>query len=356
MAYRVGIVGVGNPHSLAHLRTLGMLDEVDSIYLCDPDSAALAAVGSVTSNKIMGSFSSVDQMLENKDISVVVTCLRSDVAPGVIIKVLSAGRHVLAEKPIGRNAREVLSVVEAAERAGLCLGIFYTNRYDAVIQEARTLVSQGLLGSLMTADIRFLTTQVKFRNRAPNHWIFDSKLSGGGIVTWLGCHYIDLLHYVTGDVITSVFAEIATLSGEAIDVEDVASVSMRFRSGAVCSLHMGYTLALSGEGFENSGYDIYFGLNGTLGRLVWDYPNKLRAESVSAKWTAAPLQNLQFGYTESAAYGGRHGEQFVRDFLAATRGRCAVPASGLDALVVQGVIDAVYESARVGHRIDVTGK
>lgn len=355
MKFKVGLVGIDNPHALAHLRTLALLDEIDEIYLCDGNSSTLPKAEVASGGKFKGIFASTDQLLQNQDITVVIACLQSHLAAKVIIELLNAGRHVLAEKPLGLNSLEILSAVEASDRANRCLGVFYTNRYDPVVQETKIFVSQGLLGSLMTGDIRFLTTQVKFRNRTPNQWIFNRNHSGGGILTWLGCHYIDLLHYLTGDAITSVSAEIGTLSGEAIDVEDVASVSMRFKSGAVCSLHMGYTLALSGEGFENSGYDIYLGLNGTLGKVVWDYPNRLRAESASPKWSSAPAQQRHFSHTESPAYGGKHGEKFVRDFLAATQGLNPVPASGRDALVVQRVLDAVYESARVGRRIDVHG-
>ena len=62
------------------------------------------------------------------------------------------------------------------------------------------------------------------------------------MLTWLGCHYIDLMRYMTGDEIVSVQAEIATRSVEKIDVEDVAVLSMRLKSGAVASLHVGYML------------------------------------------------------------------------------------------------------------------
>ena len=60
-----------------------------------------------------------------------------------------------------------------------------------------------------------VTSQVKFRN--PKHWLFDRSISGGGILSWLGCHYIDLLCYIMAADITSVSAVVDTLSGEDID-------------------------------------------------------------------------------------------------------------------------------------------
>lgn len=177
------------------------------------------------------------------------------------------------------------------------------------------------------------------------------------MLSWLGCHYIDMMRYVAQDEIVSVSAEVATRSGEDIDVEDVATLSLRFRSGAVGSLHTGYVLALSGSGYHNKqGYDIYAGFNGQAGRLYWnpkDAPFALRAESTLEAWRSAPERAFTYTVAESAAYGGAYGEAFLSDFIRATLGQGAVPAAGRDALQVARIVDAAYESSRTGRRIEI---
>jgi predicted dehydrogenase len=132
---------------------------------------------------------------------------------------------------------------------------------------------------------------------------------------------------------------------------------LRFRSGAVGSLHAGYILGLSGGGYHNrAGYDTYAGFNGRLGRVTWSTPSSpshIVAESTHPDWAAAPWRTFDYTLAESPAYGGVSGEQFLRQFILATQGQGAPPTSGEDALQVARVVDAAYESSRTGRRFAV---
>jgi predicted dehydrogenase len=187
--------------------------------------------------------------------------------------------------------------------------------------------------------------------------MFSKARAGGGILVFLGCHYIDLMRYVTGDEIVSVAAQVSTRSGEDIDVEDVATLSVRFRSGAVGSLHAGYIMAFRNPGATKMpGNDIYEAFNGRCGRICWDrtnLPDRLHVESTLAKWQDAPICEFEPRVAESPAYCGVYGEAFIRDFIRATQGEGKVPASGRDALQVARIVEAAYESDRTGHRVEV---
>ena len=199
-----------------------------------------------------------------------------------------------------------------------------------------------------------VTSQVKFRN--PGHWLFNKSVSGGGILSWLGCHYIDLLTYVLGDDIVSVSAMVDTLSGEAIDVEDVASLSFRFSSGALGSMQAGYHLAISGAGYTGPSYDTYMGFRGTLGRVFWTPsggPSELHLESVAEAWHTAPQRTFDYVLPQIDAYGGAYGVAFMDDFIRSTVGQSTLPASGRDALKVANIIDAAYRASDSGNRIDI---
>jgi predicted dehydrogenase len=165
-----------------------------------------------------------------------------------------------------------------------------------------------------------------------------------------------MLRYVSGDEIVAVSAQVATLNGQPINVEDVATLSFQFRSGAIGSLHAAYILALSGGGYFGSGYDSYFGFRGLEGRLYWDpqaKPAKLHAESTRPEWSGAPIRHFEYQLRETPAYGGGHGENFIRDFIRAGQGLGAPPTTGYDALQVARILDAAYESSRTGQRVEV---
>lgn len=349
------LLGVEHPHSLAHLRTLQQLPEVERIYLWDESEAALARVSKELPDKVAGTFTDLDALLADDDIYFVIASVRNDIGKEVFTRCFEAGKHVMAEKPVGRDAGETMAVLEASKKARRNLGVCYQNRYNAVIQETKRIVETGALGPLMTVEMRMITTGVRFRK--PETWMFNKEQAGGGMLTWLGCHYIDLMRYMTGDEIVSVQAEVATRSGENIDVEDVAVLSLRLKSGAVASLHVGYMLALSGSGYHNpSGYDTYIGINGRLGRVHWSSPgspSEFKAETVHPDWAGAPQWSSQYVAGASPAYGGKSGEAFIREFIRCAQEGRPGPTTGEDALMVARIVDAAYESSRSGRRIDI---
>ncbi len=349
------LLGLEHPHSLAHLRTLQALPEVERILLWDSNQAALDAAVQAQGTKVEATYTNLDELLGCDDLFFVIAAVRNDLGPEIFIRALEAGKHLMAEKPIGKTAADTERVIAVAERVGRQLSVCYQNRTNPVIEQARTLVSQGIIGKLTAMEMRMFTTQVQFRN--PKHWLFQNDLSGGGILSWLGCHYIDLMRYITGDEIVSVMAETATLSGEDITVEDVATLSLRFRSGALGSLQAGYTLALSGGGYHNkSGYDNYVGINGRAGRMYWTTvgsPTNLYVESTLPAWAGAPQRTFDYTLATSPAYGGVAGEQFLRQFVLAAQGQSAPKTTGYDALQVARVVDAAYESSRTGRRIEI---
>jgi len=349
------LLGIEHPHSLAHLRTLQTLPEVGEILLWDENEQALAAVVDKQGAKVSATFTNLDQLLARPDLFFVIGALRNDLGPDIFIRTLEAGKHLMAEKPIGRTAADTARVIAVAERTGVHLGVCYQNRTLPSVQLIRQLIGDGLIGPLISVEMRMITTRVAARN--PRNWLFNKAHAGGGILSWLGCHYIDMIRYVTGDEIVAVSADVATRSGEAIDVEDVAVLSLRFRSGAVGSLHAGYMMVLSGGGYHNkAGYDTYGGFNGQLGRITWTSPSsptKIIAESIHPAWASAPQRVFDLPLAESPAYGGVSGEQFMRGFIQAAQGQGEAWTTGSDALQVARIVDAAYESSRTGRRIEI---
>jgi predicted dehydrogenase len=349
------LMGIEHPHSLAHLRTLQALPEVEAIYLWDENRAALEEAKQEQGDKIAGIYTDLNELLNHDEIFFVITALRNDLSPAVCLLALAAGKHIMAEKPIGRTAADVAQVIAAAEANGRQLSVCYQNRRNPLIRQMRSLLAEGIFGPLMTVEMRVLTTAVRFRN--PQHWLFNSETAGGGMLSWLGCHYLDMMRYITGEEIVSVSAEVATRSGEAIDVEDVAALSLRFSSGAIGSLHVGYTLALSGGGYHNPrGYDVYAGFNGRSGRMYWTStgaPTHLFVESSHERWRDAPFREFTYTIGQSSAYGGTIGEEFIRQFIQAAQGVDDPPTTGQDALQIAKIVDAAYRSNRTGRRIEI---
>lgn len=354
MGLVVGMIGLAHPHSTGYLRTFEALDEVTGVAVCDPDPAALARAAA-DFGKVERRYREPNELLARPDVPVVLITLPTDQVPATILAAARAGKHVICEKPGARSAAEFRPVLAAIEASGVRFTVPYLWRLHPAMRRMRELVEAGALGRISSVELRMVTTRVGLRD--PSHWLFQREVSGGGILTWLGCHWLDLLRYLTVQDVRAVSALTGTLSGEPIDVEDVASVSLRLENGAVASLYAGYLLPSGRAGYEGAAYDQNVILRGTLGALAYRRAGDedvVSLESIADAFRSAPHQDFRFSLPSSPAYGGIHGLEFFENFLRLIRtGQGANLVSEVDALRVLEILDATYESARSERTVPV---
>ena len=103
------------------------------------------------------------------------------------IAALNRGLAVFCQKPLGLNARETGSIVEAARNADRLLGVDLCYRHVPAMQQVDALVQSGALGKVFAVD-------AKFHNAygPDKQWFYDYSFSGGGCVLDLGVHVLDL--------------------------------------------------------------------------------------------------------------------------------------------------------------------
>lgn len=349
---RVALLGLSHPHSAILLTTFVNMPEITGIVLWDSDPLLAANTKLAQRPKVTLATASLDQALEQPGLQFALVCVRHDQAAAVAHQVIAAGIPLLSEKPVALTSVEIQSLQEGAARKGVVASVLYSRRAHPCMVAARKLLRVEKLGKLTSMECRFLTTQVRFRK--PKHWLFQRQLSGGGILLWLGCHCFDLLHHVPDDEITEVCGYLGTLSGEAIDVEDTATLALKFRSGAIGTFHASYSLAFSGQGYVNTkGYDSYLAFNGRQGRIVWpSLDPQLQIEAPPQQGQAA-IRQESFNLPDSTSYGGVFGEAFIRWFIAATEGRAAPPSTLADALRTARVIEAAELSSQTGRSVKV---
>jgi predicted dehydrogenase len=348
----VAIDGLTHPHSEMYLETLEALDEIVGVVLVEPDEAARRTVASRTT-KLRGSYGDLGAALEHAEVTHVLIALPNDRTPAALVQAIEAGKSVFTEKPGARSAAEFEPVLSALERQPVPFTIAYLNRWSPLVLQIRELYRGGAIGRLTSVELRMVTTQVGMRS--PGSWLFRRQAVGGGVLAWLGCHWLDALRFVTGEEIVRVQAELAVTGGEAIDVEDTAAVSFRTAGGAVGSMHAGYLLAIGTPGYRAAGYDIAMILRGTHGAIYHTSGRQeapLRLESVAPGWSGAPRRTYQFTQDPTPGYGGRPGLEFFRAFLTAKPGE-ATPADALDALRLLEVLDAIYAAAASGCAVEV---
>ena len=373
MKVKVGFLGVTHPHSGPHLRTLELLDEVAAVVPWDEDESAVERLKREDHPKLETGRSTFDQIMEREDVPIVVSLATNDRNPDWVIRAAKAGKHVLTEKPVAADSRDMERLLDAVRGAGVHLGVYYTWRSNPIVNDLRAMIEAGVIGKLLSVEGRMVTSQVRFRD--PTHWLFQKQVSGGGILNWLACHWIDAIRYITRDEVTAVSAMVDTLNGQPIDVEDTAGMIMRMGSGAIATLHAGYLLPISPAGYLSGSYDTYLSFRGLEGNITW-YPTEedrpVVVESISQTWRSTPRRELKYAVAETDAYGGQYGQDFVGRFIrSAMRGD---PPAGLDgsdslawsadpdsppapasdgenALRVLRIIEAAYESSETGRMV-----
>lgn len=234
-------------------------------------------------------------MLGRADVTHTVVAVPTDQSPAVLRQLIAAGKHVLTEKPAARSAAEFQPVLAALHERPVVFAIAFLNRWHPALRQMRELYRGGAIGRLMSVELRMVATQVQFRN--PGHWLFRREVSGGGILSWLGCHWFDMVRYVTGEEYASLSAQLATVNGEPIDVEDTAAVTFRLAGGAVGSMHAGYLLATGKPGYRAGGYDIALHLRGSHGAVSYrrgEREEPLLLETVAPGWAAASPRAYDF--------------------------------------------------------------
>lgn len=334
----VSIIGTAHPHSHAYQETLTSMKNVNVTCLLDD--------GGRIHERLTGAqrCQGLDELLEKGDFEVAFVFVSNDRVADVCDRLIGAAKHVFCEKPGPRTAREMRALAERVRQAGVRFCTGYQWRLHPIPRYIKGLVQSGLLGTVRSVEARMVTTDVDARN--PDHYLFQRERSGGGIVHWLGCHHIDLLRFLLDDDVTELCAFVDTVTRHPIDVEDLASASLRFAQGTLATLHQGYLIPSNvGDAYMNSSYDAYLALRGPLGWIRWDQmTGVVEAYSTAPDWDGAPYRKTEFGLTKMPGYGWA-GHKMAASFVAAVDGSGPIPADEDDALRTLEIIEAIYRSA-----------
>jgi predicted dehydrogenase len=258
------------------------------------------------------------------------------------IEAVRAGKHVLCEKPLGRDAEEAHSMWRAAEDSGVVHMCGFNYRFVPAIRSARELLESGALGEIVHFRARYLQS---WGWEAPTEvWRFDRAQAGTGALGDLGAHIVDLARYLCGEV-SAVSASVRSyVKGHEVDDAFVATVE--FENGAIGTLES--SRLARGRVNQNT-----FELNGSRGSIAFDLERfdelsvsdggAYRSERVTGDWWP-PGHGLGWGDTFTLE---------VRLLLEAiARGGSVAPHSATleDGYRAAEICDAILRSGESGRK------
>jgi predicted dehydrogenase len=225
--------------------------------------------------------------IDREDVHIVIVSTTNDALADVTQAAISAGKHVLVEKPAARSVAELDRVIEASERAHVLVRVGFNHRYHPALRKAKELSETGALGDLMYVRGRYGHGG---RPGYEKEWRADPQRSGGGELMDQGVHLIDLARWFLGD-----FAEahgFARTYYWDMPVEDNGFMLLRTAKEQVAFLHASWTEwknLFSLEIFGRHGKLDITGLGGSYGlerlayyrmlphmgppeTVIWEYP------------------------------------------------------------------------------------
>jgi len=297
---------------------------------------------------ISQAFSSFEEFLAKADIQAVSIVVPNYLHKPFTLAALDAGLHVLCEKPMALDTAEALEMQAAVRATGRKFMIHFNQRFRPEHQYFRHIVETGELGQIYYASagwrrMRFIP--------GLGGWFTQKKFSGGGPLIDLGVHMLDLTRWIIGRphatrVSASTFgqlgAQIGAAQGKTFDVEDLASALIRFDNGV--TLHLEVSWALNFEHREK----IYLEVSGTGGGLSsvsYDLKDKNISVFRESCGVLTRTEPLHFPHTFENAQ-----QHFVNCVL-----QDREPDAGAeDGVEIMRILDAVYESARLGREVEVS--
>ena len=111
------------------------------------------------------------------------------------------------------------------------------------MQKAKELIQSGLLGDFYGTEIHTIADQTRLKSPGyQSSWYASKEKAGGGHLSWLGIHYLDLIQFITGLKIRQVCGFVGNVGGQPIEVEDSAVLSLRFENGTLGTMQSAYYL------------------------------------------------------------------------------------------------------------------
>jgi predicted dehydrogenase len=174
------------------------------------------------------------------------------------IAAAEAGKHVLCEKPLGRNADESYQLWQAVAGTGVKHMCAFNYRFVPAVRLAREMLEAGELGEILHFRGRYLQ---EWGDTPADVWRFDQAAAGSGALGDLGAHVIDLARYLVGEI-RSVTGLIRTFwPGRTVD--DAFEAAVEFETGAVGTIEA--TRFATGRKNQFS-----WEINGSRGSIAFD--------------------------------------------------------------------------------------
>ena len=364
MDLTVGVLGTGRMAQL-HSAALRSIEEKGLIIDGERHPVAVALYGrdptkveplAAACNALKTS-TDLESFIDDPDLSAIDNCLVNRLHFEPLLRAIRNGKHVYTDKPLTNTAAEGRYLLRAARQAGVRHGIVQNMRFQAGPAKAKEIIASGALGRILHARGVFgYFVPQRVENRPA--WFYQKTEAGGGIVHDMMAHFFDLLGWMIGPIarvscdMTNVFAERETPDGERFrsEVEDAATVQMRFANGALGDVFVSWARRKHEE-------VPFFEIDGEDGSLIFSFNamrQQLQADTPGFRYDPTQLQaDPMTGWEPVVLEGGDPFEIQLRAFLEGIVTGDPTKPDWEDGVRALELVEAAYESVNHGRAVRV---
>ena len=296
-------------------------------------------------------YGSLEDLLADESIEIVLIATPNDVHHTIAIQALEAGKHVICEKPVTLNTKLLTEMLEAADAAGKLLTVHQNRRWDRGYRIVHQILGEGILG-----DVYRIESRVHGAHGIPGDWRQDPKQGGGMVYDW-GIHLLDqAVMLYPGAKISSVYATLNHVTNT--ETDDGFFIDLLFDNGIHYIVEVGTSHFITLPRWMVMGQDGTMLLDnwGLEGRIVCAHgeDDKDVVPVVTAAGltkTMAPRREDTIKTLDIPDIWPDIGE-YYRNITACLEGRESPIVTPDQMRRVMRLIEAVFESARIGQVVE----
>ncbi len=167
---------------------------------------------------------SAAEVIDDENVNLVVIATRHDTHAELARLALERGHNVFVEKPLALGPAELESVLDAAAQSEGFLTVGFNRRFSPAALAAKDFFRDA-------RDPLSINYRINAGRIPAEHWIQNSEEGGGRIIGEV-CHFIDLMHFLTGSLTTRVYAEAVSTRNHQVVAEDSVFITLRFADGS----------------------------------------------------------------------------------------------------------------------------
>lgn len=218
---RIGIIGAGN---FTKMTLMPALKKVGASVSFISSAGGLSAKSLANKYSIQYCTTDYREILKSEEVDLVMITTRHDLHAQMAIEAIRSDKSVFVEKPLALNQAELTSVIGAYNdnKGRHSIHVGFNRRFAPTSVKAKELLSQSVspINMIATMNAGFIPPEI---------WVHDLKIGGGRIIGE-ACHFIDLMIYLSGSLVTEVH-----MSALGIDYQentDNAIITLKFQDGS----------------------------------------------------------------------------------------------------------------------------